>query len=368
MGMQSGTNYKDLGPLLTVTENWSAILRMMEARFQARLAVDPATSLDEYGILTHVEDGSNKDLLFGKNEFLKIDDEFFATVNTMSFAKDQPFAFIGEDWLRICWMIRGACDQELVPYGTSRVPSWVTPTTLRMRPAHVDFELQPDNFIKVERLKACGPMMWVSLALSRRALQRALGEMDSAIPRDLDRYIYRDDSLLLFRRSPISLAGMKILLSLFEVPLTGKLRVRFLRSQIQSLLYLSLGNEWDNSRDAQSSLAYRKVVEGAELLRMYARSSDFDIEAIAQQLGVSRSFFDKNFRMVYGVTPAKYLLDEKMKYAAELLQRGDMPIKEIAVHLGYGTNSSLTRSFHRWHGVSPIEFRTAHFRRSHLHQ
>lgn len=366
MVTRSGSQFREFGELLTVGQSWNAVQQLMEARFRAQLASDPHCSLDGHAILNHAPENSDGNVIFGRNEYIKVDDEFYAAINTMSFAKDQAFAFIGEDWFRACWMIRGACDQEIAPSGMGQVPSWVTPSTLTMRPAHVDFELQPDSFIKVERLKACGPMMWVSIALSRGALQRALGETDSTVPRDLDRFIYRDDSVLLLRRSPISLATMKIVLSLFEVPLSGKLRVRFLKSQIQSLLYLSLGNEWDNesSNAHHSSLAYRKVAEGAELLRMYARSSNLNIETIAQQLGVSQSSFHKNFRMVYGITPAKYFIDEKMKYAAELLLRDEMPIKDIAVHLGYGTHSSLTRSFHKWHGVSPMAFRSAHSGRS----
>ena len=363
MRTHTAPHYGNL-PILSVSESFSNLTTFLEEQFRARLAANPSLSLDEYGILTRVEDGSDKDVIFGKNEIVQVDEEFYATINTVSLKNDKPWAFVGEDWFRACWMIRGGVAQDLIPNGTVRVPSWVTPSTLTIRPGYVDFELQPDSYVKVERLQANGPMMWVSIALSRRALQRALGEMDSTIPCDLDHYIYRENSLLLLRRSPISSAGMKILLSLFDAPLTGKLRVKFLRSQILSLLYVALGSEWDNENPhGPPSADYKKIVEGAEMLRIAAKSSQFNIAEIARQLGMSRSYFDKSFRLIYGTTPAKYLLDEKMKYAAELIIKGDMPIKEIADHLGYGTHSTLTRAFHKWYGTNPLKYRQGHISR-----
>lgn len=352
MGSFSDRTYQNL-PVLSVSESFSALVGFLSARFQAKLAADSGIGLDEYGILSNIEDGSNPDILYGKNEIILVDDEFYATINTASYNKDQTWAFVGEDWFRACWMVHGGCRQELVPQGTVRVPSWVTQPVLTMRPGHTDFELQPDSYIKVERLTAGGPMMWVSIALSRRALQRAFGGMDSAIPRELDAYIFKENSVLLLHRTPISKAGLQIVSSLYDVDLSGKLRVQFLKNQIYSLLYLALGG-WDTRHlSSQKNLAYRKMVDGADMLRTLARTSTVvDLTNVATHLGMSRSLFDQYFRATYNVTPGRFLRDEKMQYAFELLTRGKS-VAEIAHTLGYEAPSSLVRAFRKWHGVPP---------------
>lgn len=354
MGMQT-VPYQNL-PILSMSESMAEIVRFISEQFRARLETNPNTSLDEYGILNKVTE-QEAGVIYSKNEVICVDEEFYAVINTAAFQTPQPWAFVGEDWFRVCWMIRGGADQELLPTGLARVPSSITPASLSMRPGHVDFELQTDQYVKVESLKVCGPMMWVSIAMSRRALQRMLGEMDSAIPLELDRYIYRDESILMMHRSPISAAGMKIVLSLFENPLTGRLRVLFQKNQIKSLLYVTLGNDWGSKNLGQSpNFAYKKMVEAAEMLRYQARTAAFNIDYVAKELGISRSFLDSHFRIVYGTTPGKFLIEEKMQYAAELLSKNDMPIKEIAHLLGYERHSSFTRCFGRHFGVSPIMY------------
>lgn len=55
------------------------------------------------------------------------------------------------------------------------------------------------------------------------------------------------------------------------------------------------------------------------------------------------------------------LVDDARCYLAEyFLSRSNLHITDIGLLLGFSDNASLTRSFRKWHGVSPREFRRTH--------
>ncbi|HEY4546304.1 MAG TPA: helix-turn-helix transcriptional regulator [Pedomonas sp.] len=353
MRQKSHSSLNKLGPLLTVSENWAALQAELEARALAQKREDASEPHAGYHILQH----PNGDTF----EYYQIDDEFYAGINNFILPNEQSFAFIGEDWIRAAWMVDVSGDQELLPFGHGRVPSYITPASLQALPGYCDFEVQPDNFIKVERFRAKAHLKWVSIAMSRRALQRALGEMDSHIPAELDHYLNRDASVLMMRKTAISAASMGIVRSLFEVPLLGNLRYKFFGSQIHSLLYMTLGSDWhSDNRQPQDSAMARKILRAAEQLRYHARTGKFDAGEIANNVGLSRSVFDHGFSATYGKSPGRYWLEEKLKYAAELLITTDMPIKQISIDLGYDDQGSFSRCFRKWSGLSPSQFRARH--------
>lgn len=343
------SSLRDLGPLLTVRQGLASIQGKQEARVQ----VGEQAARDEYRI-AHCTSG-------GVNEYLQIDDEFYASVASVVVQKQRSLAFIGEDWLRLSWMISGSGHQELIPFGHRHVPSYITPQALAVEPGYIAFELQPDSFIKIESIDANVPLKWVSVAMSRRAVQRFAQDIGPHIPVELERYLNADASILMMRRARISSASLNIVRSMFDIPLTGRMRYKFLCSQVHSLMYMALGRNWNSDdKGALSASLQRRIMEGAELLRQYARTAEFSVANVPLQIGISRSQFDHLFQATFGMPPGRYLIEEKMKYAAELLIAEDLPIKEIGIRLGYNRQGSFTRCFARWSKVSPTKFRARH--------
>jgi AraC-like DNA-binding protein len=73
---------------------------------------------------------------------------------------------------------------------------------------------------------------------------------------------------------------------------------------------------------------------------------------------MSRSNFSSRFGLFVGTSPMKYLFQLRMNLAANAL-RGDvhLSVLEVALQVGYDTESSFGRAFKRHHGVSPAAFR-----------
>lgn len=334
-------------PLLTVTGNWSAVQKEWQAR---NLVRGGPLSDFEYSILD-LRSG-------GRNEYVEVDREFYASVNRTVLPNDQSFPFAGENWLRLFWLISGNGDQEIVPTGHQQVPSVITREALLTVPGYITYELQPDNFIKVESLRGQVPLQWVSVALSRRAVQHLFKEDDCHIPSQLDRYLRLDDSLLMMHKAPISPNSMAILKAIFDNPLSGSARYQYLCGLLRSLVYLALGHDWQTSDPLSiPGGLQRRMMEAAAYLKQIARTSSFNIEDVARHFGISRSQFHHQFLATFNQSPARYAYKERMAYAAELLVSGEKSMKEISLELGYRTQTAFYKAFVKQYNVSPTDYR-----------
>ncbi|MFZ2387756.1 MAG: AraC family transcriptional regulator [Polaromonas sp.] len=82
---------------------------------------------------------------------------------------------------------------------------------------------------------------------------------------------------------------------------------------------------------------------------------DWSLPAMAAKAGMSRARFADHFRNVVGKPPADYLASWRVMLAQRLLARG-VPVKRVAVDVGYGSSSTLHRAFVRKLGVSPSDW------------
>ena len=81
------------------------------------------------------------------------------------------------------------------------------------------------------------------------------------------------------------------------------------------------------------------------------------VSKLATMVGVSRSTFALRFSAQIGMTPLYYLRRERMQQAAELLCDKSLGIKEVAVRVGYRSESAFSNAFRQWFGAAPGLFR-----------
>ena len=105
---------------------------------------------------------------------------------------------------------------------------------------------------------------------------------------------------------------------------------------------------------------------GALLPRTLARVVDFvrtraglgcalpDLAAIA---GLGPSQFLRRFRATTGVTPYRFVLDERLARARAMLLGGNSSIAEVALACGFSSQSHLGTAFRAAHGLTPRQYR-----------
>lgn len=127
-----------------------------------------------------------------------------------------------------------------------------------------------------------------------------------------------------------------------------------LAGQAFSLLSLTLA---DKSAGKNEDREKNEMIKKAKRILIDNLSQQIDLQALAEELGVSYSLFRKTFREVTGFTPHQYRLNFRLRRAGHLLGGGKTPINTIAAQLGFGSIYYFSELFKKKTGLSPLEYR-----------
>ena len=94
----------------------------------------------------------------------------------------------------------------------------------------------------------------------------------------------------------------------------------------------------------------------ASLIRLDAGNQP-DIIRIAAENGFSERSFYRQWKKVFPLSPAQYVMEQKMKRAAWLLTRTHLRIGEIAAMLHFCDDNNFSSAFKKYHRMTPREYR-----------
>ena len=80
------------------------------------------------------------------------------------------------------------------------------------------------------------------------------------------------------------------------------------------------------------------------------------IQQMCNQMGINFSHFSKIFKEQTKISPKLYLNRQKISHAKKMLSETDLPIKAIALELGFSENAFI-RAFQRLTNNKPLEYR-----------
>jgi AraC-like DNA-binding protein len=98
-------------------------------------------------------------------------------------------------------------------------------------------------------------------------------------------------------------------------------------------------------------------IEKARLIIREKINSPLLPEEIAASLNMSYTWFRRIFRQYTGMAPAQYIMQLKIQKAKEMLSVTTMPVKEIALELGYESIDYFSTQFKKQTGQTPTQFR-----------
>lgn len=117
------------------------------------------------------------------------------------------------------------------------------------------------------------------------------------------------------------------------------------------------------NRDPRLILSFQKIipVDAGDLsLRAVVESNVLNpvtVEELAFLCHMSLSTFKRKFARLYGTSPNKWLLQQRMELAATLLCQQHEKPSDVYHKVGYENHSSFTQSFKQVYGLTPSEFR-----------
>ncbi len=97
---------------------------------------------------------------------------------------------------------------------------------------------------------------------------------------------------------------------------------------------------------------------GRALALLHARPTEgWTAEALALEVGMSRSVFAQRFTALVGQPPMQYLTLWRMHVAAQHLREGRENVAQIGFAVGYESEAAFSRAFKRQFGTSPGTWR-----------
>ena len=88
-------------------------------------------------------------------------------------------------------------------------------------------------------------------------------------------------------------------------------------------------------------------------------AGEISVQGIARCLGLSRSYFSAVFSRAEGMSPQEYLVDFRLRKAAELIATRGLRPGEAAVACGYPDVFTFSKMFKKKYGISPGKYRGA---------
>jgi len=103
----------------------------------------------------------------------------------------------------------------------------------------------------------------------------------------------------------------------------------------------------------------KRIEKAVEYLKQHYGNVDLRIRDLADAVNMSEKHFRRIFFDIYQKTPYLFLQEFRIHNAEILLLNTTKSISEIALQCGFGDIYSLSHSFKKHTGVSPIEYRKA---------
>lgn len=145
---------------------------------------------------------------------------------------------------------------------------------------------------------------------------------------------------------------------IFKTTYKGATRMMFLRSQVTELLshFFAFVSDVDNTESTIKKQDREKLYYAKEILSNSIETPP-SLHELSKLIGLNNFKLKKNFKELFGVPVYKYLQNERLNKAYELLNTNDISIQEAAWAVGYESLSSFSSAFLKKFGFRPSEIK-----------
>lgn len=114
----------------------------------------------------------------------------------------------------------------------------------------------------------------------------------------------------------------------------------------------------ENRRTAKNPKMLVQQME--EYIRGHLRESDFMVSDIADAMYLNKDYLNRVFKKERGISISQYLIQERMKLAAILLEDEKNNVNTVAEQVGYQNYPYFASSFKRYYHCTPSQYQKDH--------
>ena len=148
----------------------------------------------------------------------------------------------------------------------------------------------------------------------------------------------------------------RIVNSVFTNQYTGKTKMMFFRSQITALLSHFFG-QLAVLQEKASKPNYRDQLNEARNILLANLENPPSLTQLSKQIGLNTTKLKKEFKDFFGIPVFKYLQNERLESAHELISQKKATVQEAAWQVGYDSLSSFSNAFSKKFGYRPSQIK-----------
>ena len=125
---------------------------------------------------------------------------------------------------------------------------------------------------------------------------------------------------------------------------------------IELLLFFSI-TDFPKINNQDLSINHAKIIEDVTRDLINNLSEHITIDQLAEKYSISPTTLKNSFKKIYGKPIFQWQKEYKLDYACKLLNEGNYNINEISEMIGYKSSSNFAKSFKKYMGCSPSQYR-----------
>lgn len=200
------------------------------------------------------------------------------------------------------------------------------------------------------------PLQCILIATATRNLSKLPNQEGELFSELLEQLVHPKDHYVEGPRFFMTPEMLKIVNGIFDMKYEGKARMMFFRSQITALLSHFFG-QLALHKTKRFKTHDRSRLE--EVKQILAKNLDNppSLSELSKIIGLNTTKLKKEFKEVFGVPVFKYLQNERLSTAHDMIRNKNATVQEAAWHVGYDSLSSFSNAFANKFGYRPSQIR-----------
>jgi AraC-like DNA-binding protein len=197
------------------------------------------------------------------------------------------------------------------------------------------------------------------ILFSYPSFKHMIGEQIAAMPKEFLDALEDENG---FYMKPITFTShIRVLCeSIFENPFRGKSRQFYREAKVIELLAYQLDNLTNPAAEMHStgiklSPKEEKQIEYSRHLLLSSLQNPPSMIELSMKIGMSSFRLKNGFRQMYGTTPYRFIVDQRMIKAKELLQKRELSVSEVALAVGFSSLGTFSNTFYEKYGIRPSD-------------
>lgn len=214
-----------------------------------------------------------------------------------------------------------------------------------------------DEHVKfVHKVTEDKPLQCIVIVTALRNLEKLPNEEGELFSNLLNELVSPRDSYVEGPRFLMSPEMNSVVEQVFKNKYHGKTKMMFFRSQMTVLLSHFFGHLASSKTDKLKAPEQSKLHLAKEILIKNIDNPP-SLSELSRLIGLNSYTLKKDFKNLFGVPVFKYLQNQRLEVANNLIRNENATVQEAAWHVGYDSLSSFSNAFAKKFGYRPSQIK-----------